>query len=273
MDWEKIDDSICCLIEDIRRESIIKNEVIRDDIFDILESRSTVIYYPLDGEKNRGFHVKRIVKEELRDFVYINTAIPLAEQVFTAAHELGHICNVADNVWKSVAGNAPMTLKQEEDITDRFAADLLMPQDCFSRLFETHMKDMGITGNTISLEQLARLMAFQMNDFLCPYEAVRRRLLELEIISDKIGDILKDQENIQTLVNILTMDQNTYLGEGTRIKTIPGLRSCIENAKQKQVDAYLIKRLETAFELKNIEITKTQIELRNVGGEKVDNDK
>lgn len=106
------------IILDIKEKCIIKNTAIRDSIFDILENECTVIYYPLENEKNRGFHIKKIVKNELKDFVYINTAKPIAEQIFAAAHEFGHIWEVAGKVWKILGYEGKLTEKEEEDITD-----------------------------------------------------------------------------------------------------------------------------------------------------------
>lgn len=271
MNWNSIDVEICSFIGAIRGDLIINNEVIRDDIFSILESKSIVIYYPLKDEDNRGFHVKRIVHDKLADFVYINTSMPLEEQIFTAAHELGHICDVASYVWQNIGEKVPMSLKQEEDITDRFAADLLMPGESFKKLFEAHMRELGITDNIVSMEQLVRLMAFLVTDFLCPYEAVRRRLLELNIISEEVGDILQGNETARKLVNILTADQNTYRREKTMIKSISGLRSKIESAETQGVDEFLVNRLKDAFGLKDVVIDSTQIVLHNLSGEKTDN--
>ena len=56
--------------------------------------KCTVIYYPLRNEKNCGFHIKKIVGDSLEDFVYK----PMTNQIFVAAHELGHIYMVAENV-------------------------------------------------------------------------------------------------------------------------------------------------------------------------------
>ena len=66
------------IITDIKEQCIIQNTAIRDSIFSILENHCTVIYYPMENEKNRGFHIKKIVKDNLEDFVYINTAKPIA---------------------------------------------------------------------------------------------------------------------------------------------------------------------------------------------------
>ena len=86
MNWEKIMEQNPIAIEKVRRDYVLNNMVIRDDIFGILEKHC-----------NCGFHTKRFVKDRLGDFVYINTAKPVAEQVFAAAHELGHVWGAASN--------------------------------------------------------------------------------------------------------------------------------------------------------------------------------
>ena len=91
MNWEKIVEQIPTVIEKIRIDYILNNMIIKDDIFGILEKHCTVVYYPIKNEINCGFHTKRYVKDKLEDFVYINTAKTVAEQVFAAAHELGHV--------------------------------------------------------------------------------------------------------------------------------------------------------------------------------------
>lgn len=59
MDWKEIEPIIQEIIDGIKKECIIQNTAIRDDIFGILENRCTVIYYPLQDEKNRGFHIRK----------------------------------------------------------------------------------------------------------------------------------------------------------------------------------------------------------------------
>ena len=132
MERKVVVEAIKKIILDIKEKCIIKNTAIRDSIFGILENECTVIYYPLENEKNRGFHIKKIVKNELKDFVYINTAKPIAEQIFAAAHEFGHIWEVADKVWKILGYEGKPTEEEEEDITDWFAAELLMPEEILS---------------------------------------------------------------------------------------------------------------------------------------------
>ena len=116
MEYTEMDKVIQNIVDEIKQECIIENTAIRDDIFGILENQCTVVYFPIEDQKNRGFHIKKIVHNQLEDFVYINTGKPMAEQIFAAAHELGHIFKVADRVWKELAEQRKLTELDEETI-------------------------------------------------------------------------------------------------------------------------------------------------------------
>ena len=175
MDWEKIMEQIPTAIEKVRTDYVLNNMIIRDDIFGILEKHCTVVYYPIENEINCGFHTKRFVKDRLEDFVYINTAKTVAEQVFAAAHELGHVWGVAAQVWELAGEESVIESKTEERIINRFAAELLMPAKEFRKTFWAHMEKLGLDHNKLRLMDLIRIMVLQMNDYMVPYEAVRRR--------------------------------------------------------------------------------------------------
>lgn len=251
MDWKEIDKVIQSIVADIKNKCIIKNVAIRDDIFGILEDNCTVIYYPLENEKNRGFHIKRIVKNELEDFVYINTAKPIAEQIFAAAHELGHIFEVSMKVWDLMKYSGAPTEKDEEDITNRFAAELLMPTEVFKEFFLVHMEELGISNGKVKVDDLVRVMVMQMNAFMVPYEAVRRRLVEIGLMQQSAADFLESKEKeILHLVDLLTKYQNSYLEKGTGRKTISGIRELIEEAETRgNIDDFLIKRIKKDLEI------------------------
>lgn len=49
--------------------------MIRDEIFKLLQSKSNIIFFPLDEELDLdGFHIERCVNRQMKAFVYINTA-------------------------------------------------------------------------------------------------------------------------------------------------------------------------------------------------------
>lgn len=251
------------IITDINEKCIIKNTAIRDNIFDILENECTVIYYPLENEKNRGFHIKKIVKNKLEDFIYINTAKPIAEQIFAAAHEFGHIWEVAEKVWNILGYEGKPTEEEEEDITDWFAAELLMPTDEFKKSFFAHMNELGINAGKVKLDEIVRVIVLQMNDFMVPYEAVRRRLVETDIMKKDAADyLLSKQEESLKLAAIFIKDSNSYLGKGTGVKTISGIRTLIENVEgQKNADSYLLNKIKKEFDIANMPITEESFEI------------
>lgn len=251
MEWKEIENVIQKIVSEIKDKCIIQNTAIRDNIFGILEDNCTVIYYPLENEKNRGFHIKKIVKNQLEDFVYINTAKPIAEQIFAAAHELGHIFEVSEKVWEMMGYSGAPTEKEEENITNRFAAELLMPADAFKKVFSVHMKEIGIKNGKVKVDDLVRVMVMQMNAFLVPYEAVRRRLVETGLMQQSAADFLESKEDeILHLVDLLTKYQNSYLEKGTGRKTISGIRELIEEAETREnIDDFLVKRIKRDLEI------------------------
>lgn len=254
MNWNEIEKIIQEIVSDIKKKCIIKNVAIKDDIFRILEENCTVIYYPLDSEKNRGFHIKRIVKDKLEEFVYINTAKPMAEQIFTAAHEFGHIFEVSTKVWEQIGYDGKPTEDQEEEITNRFAAELLMPYDAFKASFLSGMKEVGIKSGNVNLDDLVRVVVMQMNAFMVPYEAVRKRLVETKLMQPEAAEFLVSKEReILKLVTILTKDKNTYLVNRTGVKTISGVRTLIEQVeRQDKADIYMLKKLKKDLDIEDI---------------------
>lgn len=251
------------IIKEIREKSIIDNIAIRGDIFMILENSCTVIYYPIPKEKTRGFHIKRIVNDKLEDFVFINTDKPMAEQVFGAAHEYGHICNVADRVWTLLGHENRPNAEEEEEITNLFAAELLMPVNAFRDVFFAHMKECNIKTGRVKAEDLAQVMVLLMNDFLVPYESVRRRFVEVNLMSEEAAEYLESVEaEMLNQVAVRINDQNTYLGKGTCVKAIPGLRELIEAAEKKNsVDMYVLNKIKKDFDFSETPIAGKKIEI------------
>lgn len=263
MNWESIVETILDIIQDIREKSVIDNIAIRDSIFNILESMCTVIYYPLDEEKNRGFHIKKIVNDKLEDFVYINTAKPMSEQIFTAAHELGHIWEVAQKVWNKLGYQDTLNTEIEEDITNRFAAEFLMPHQEFRDAFFSHMDEIGIKSGHVKLEDLIRVIVLQMGDFMVPYEAVKLRLFETHIMKKETIEFLDSKENeIYELVTIYTKDQNTFLSHKTGSKTISGLRTLLDKAeKDNECNEYVLNKIKREFELVERQVDDELVEI------------
>ena len=269
MDWEKIVEQIPTVIEKVRTDYVLNNMIIKDDIFGILEKHCTVVYYPIENEINYGFHTKRFVKDKLEDFVYINTAKTVAEQVFAAAHELGHVWGVATQVWELAGEQGTLESKTEERIINRFAAELLMPTKEFRKTFLAHMEKLGLDTNKLRLVDLIRIMVLQMNDYMVPYESVRRRVVETKIITQELGEaLLKNEEAILPMVNAFSKDQNTMLDRVTAKKTIPGLRNLLDTAeKSGELSIYTINKIKRDFDIDDISGTEDIVEISIEGAQ------
>ena len=117
-------------VEKIKEEYQIVNPIVRSDIFEILDNICVVLRYPLDNdEEANGIHVERWIKGE-KDFVFINTSNSIEKQIYTAAHELGHVWKIDEKVLAEVDETV-----DSEAIINRFAAELLMPSEIFKKFF------------------------------------------------------------------------------------------------------------------------------------------
>lgn len=157
------------------------NPILREDIFDLLSRACTVIYYPLDDEENDGFHVQMPVNGKKQHFVYINTAKPLQKQIYAAAHELGHIWT--DN-GRNI-GIVPASPEEDDALMNRFAAELLMPEDVFVPLAAKKLDEFKSEPGKILEEDFFRVAAFLMDEYFVPFQAVVRRLGEVGILGQQ----------------------------------------------------------------------------------------
>ena len=193
------DTVIINVVNECRNENGIVNPVIRDDVFKILERHCYVVYYPLDHEDINGFHVNRTLNGQNTHFVFINSWNMIERQVFTAAHELGHIWNVYQKVKQRIPQideYVALVSKElpEEFVVNKFAAQLLMPEDLFTSAMQMALQKLHYNGKTISKMNLLRLIASLMDTFLVGYKAVTKRLLEIGKLRQDIYDIVKRYE-------------------------------------------------------------------------------
>ena len=232
------------------------NPLVRSDIFYILDDYCTVVYFPLENETINGFHITGIVdaSEKEHTFVYINTAQTLEKQVFTAAHELGHIWGIDEII--SSKFSYDFSSEEMENIVSRFAAELLMPEPIFRALciseFDRHKESRGI----ITTFNLLKAVAVLMTNFFVPYKAVLHRIAELKIITEDDANMLLGNagipyDEIIQLVNKYLKDIGyTDFLEPTNKRRINGLTDLLEKAQQRgTVSTNKINHLRSLFEL------------------------
>lgn len=204
--------AIQTFVEKKRKEEHIVNQVIRDDVFALLEKYCIVLYYPLEDPKIEGCHIIKPLGAGEEQFVFINTTKAVQEQTWTAAHELGH-------AWK-IDYYVKDTLKRpglaSEDIVNRFAAELLLPEIIFKKEIRQRLQEYGYQGPSMSAETMVRLVTYLMNYFCTPYKAIIRRFIELGYIREnEENKFLKGFEKQEALYQRLR-SENQY----TRLETV-----------------------------------------------------
>lgn len=193
------------------REKFFPNALLREDVLGLLDRFCTVVYFPIENEDNNGFHITDVpfAGGTPHNFVYINTAQTMEKQVFTAAHELGHIWNVDQFVLKDLG--LENTTERCEMIINRFAAVLLIPEGIFRNSVDSVLDDYLNPDGRITVINLLKLVVVLMNQFFVPMKAIVLRLAELNYISlenanDLLGNSHLDKVKIEELVQSLIAD-------------------------------------------------------------------
>lgn len=214
-------------------ESLFVNTIIRDDILNILEKFCTVLYYPLNDDDNDGCHVKRYVNGQVENFVYINTYKPIEKQVFTAAHELGHIWKLEDYLEQSCKSYRN---QMSEPAMNRFAAALLIPEKSFLEFLIDNKSRFLMNDNYITLNDLLKLIVLLMAHFFVPFKAVVLRLVETKKLDSEIGVFLLQDETILTNINNYIKEAGeSRLGQRNRLKSIKGYPELLAEVENKSL--------------------------------------
>ena len=234
---------------------------IREQIFDILECFCTIVYFPLKSEAdNNGFKLTDVpsTNGKKESFVFINTSQTIEKQVFTAAHELGHIWDVDEYVLNELGEelNLESTTDVREEIVNRFAALLLMPKDEFLKTYDYVYKKFADKEGNISIINMIRVIVELMNQFLTPYKSIVYRLVELGKIYKETGELLLGQREIRedTIFKardeIISQSGFTHLLIANERKWIYGLTDLISRAEKSGLaHPEKIRKLQEAFDL------------------------
>ena len=236
---------------------LFPNPLLREDVIDILDKYCTVVYYPIQNESNNGFHITNMpfANGSQRNFVFINTAQTMEKQVFTAAHELGHIWKVDDFILSKVNS---LTDNQDtrEHIINRFAAILLMPKVNFVESVYAALAQVGAAKQAMPINSVLEMIVVLMNQFFVPMKAVVLRMLELDIISSESAAILLGQKgipesDITQLVSILIKEHGFQKFQvPSEKKWIDGLSEMLDTAeKNGVVPKRKIAAMRSAFDL------------------------
>lgn len=245
-----------------RKEKGIVNEIIREDVFDILSEECTVLYYALEDESVEGCHVIKPVNGKMEQFVFINTTKAVQEQTWTAAHELGHVWRV-DSYVKDKLNQYDLN---SEQLVNRFAAELLLPENIFIKELVDKLGEYDYKGPKMSAEMMVRLVTYLMNYFCTPYKAIIRRFIELEYIDENAeSQFLKGFEEEKNLYERLIVEnQYTRIGTVNKAYSMGSIEHDINLLEKSGI--YSDKKVARLREMFHLERTEVRKESYNFGG-------
>lgn len=255
--------------EEDNLRDFFQNSLLRDDVLELLDRYCTVVYYPLENEGNNGFHVTEVpfVDGTKHNFVFINTAQTIEKQVFTAAHELGHIWNVDEHVISELSLEASTEMR--EMIINRFAAILLIPYENFSTVVRTGLKAFGNNdGKTITFENLLKLVVTLMNQFYVPMKAIVLRLVETSFFKTDFAELFLGYDKIpeefftQRVRELVIEMGYTKFIHLSRKKWIEGLAEKLDIAEREGlVSPSKIAHMREKFDLKGTTTTVPELDI------------
>lgn len=255
--------------EEDNLRDFFQNSLLRDDVLELLDRYCTVVYYPLENEGNNGFHVTEVpfVDGTRHNFVFINTAQTIEKQVFTAAHELGHIWNVDEYVIRELSLEASTEMR--ELIINRFAAILLIPYENFSTAVRAGLKALGNNdGKTITFENLLKLVVTLMNQFYVPMKAIVLRLVETSFFKSDFAELFLGYDKIpeefftQRVKELVIEMGYTKFIHPSRKKWIEGLAEKLDIAEREGlVSSSKIAHMREKFDLKGTTTTVPELDI------------
>lgn len=215
------------------------------DIFYSLESRGyKVIRYPVDTKVLLGF-------SQMRDddkIIFSNSSQILSRENFTIAHELGHYILGHINAEKTI-----LTEKYSNDLdefekeADFFAANFLVPEEHLFKFLNEEFDGKEIFEWTSF--DIARIQSV----FNVSYDVILNRLLDLEKISLKDRDYLKENKSslgVSTMLLLINGDNS--LCRSSQIKRVPSeyLNFVIENYNKKLIPQQTLEKALNYFDIK-----------------------
>ena len=201
---------------DIVREKCIKSRYGIIDLFTDCERLGyKVIRYPLGEDSDLGFSVQR----NKDTIIFTNSSVRLAREIFTLAHEIGHIelhfstsTSYIDN--SQTLGGKKLNVHEQE--ANYFAACLLMPRDEIERFLDIELDK--TSKEKLSAKDIARMMS----EFNVSFDMTLNRLENLEIITSE-QKLQLDSEKIEKKVSNLlrSVGGNSKLNDVSDVVDLP----------------------------------------------------
>lgn len=173
-----------------------------------------LIRYPLGDNSDLGFSM-----EKDGDIIIVtNSSSRLSREIFTLAHEIGHIVLHFENNISFIENTQTISRKNTdtfEQEANYFAACLLMPVDTVNKFFDLELGDLA--QNALSAMDIARIMS----EFNISFDMVLNRLENLGKITADERICIDNERNKTRVGNLLKS-----VGGNSRLN-IPSLETAI----------------------------------------------
>lgn len=185
----------------IRADSLReKCKVSRYGIIDLFNECERLGYkllrYPLGEDADLGFAVKR----DNDTIIFTNTSNRMSREIFTLAHEIGHIILHMDHAVSFIDDTITISgrsMDEKEREANYFAACLLMPADDVERFLDLEIYD--FQRYSLSAMDIAKMMS----EFNVSFDMALNRLENLGKISNLQRVKLDNEKNEKRVGNLL----------------------------------------------------------------------
>ena len=174
-----------------------------------------LLRYPIDEEENLGFALKK--EDDI--VIFTNTSSRLSREIFTLAHEIGHVIlhfHNSSSFMDTAQTISNMTTDELEEEANFFAACLLMPNEELDKFLILSVKEFEKNGLTAM--DIARLMS----EFNVSFDMALNRLENLGKIDIRTRTLLNNQKCEMRVGNLLrAVDGNAKLNEASKTIDLP----------------------------------------------------
>lgn len=198
--------------DEFRDKCMVIKYCIADIFSECIRAGYRLIRYPIGSDGVLGF-------AQIRDrekIVFSNSSIRLSREIFSVAHEIGHICLHVNEEHNMFVDNDFIDSDEFETEANYFAACLLMPEDKVTKYISLEMSDKPIDRWT------ALDVAKIMTSFNVSFDMAINRLENLGKINAITRFRLETEKNQRKVCNLLKMiGGNSKLNTATHEKMIP----------------------------------------------------
>ena len=155
-----------------------------------------LLRYPLGETADLGF----VLKKDSDTVIFTNTCSRLSREIFTLAHEIGHIALHMDKDKQFIDNSLTISghhSDEKEQEANYFAACLLMPDEEVGKFLDLQLP--GFNENGLSAMDIARIMS----EFNVSFDMALNRLEHLGKIDPKERLRLDDERNERRVGNLL----------------------------------------------------------------------